>query len=144
MVNENRKLTENLLIRNKNVERLESDIDGLKTENVLLKSRIDELSKEKITLKTEITDLKRKIDDNNTDTFVKNVIENDDNCRHYTGFLAQNNNEISMTVNFRLCKQTKQVKQPRESMTACMLYRAILKLKRLCNLRCVKVRFRLG
>ena len=86
LINENRKLTENLLIRNKNVERLESDIDGLKTENVLLKSRIDELSKEKITLKTEITDLKRKIDDNNTDTFVKHVIENDDNCRHYTGF----------------------------------------------------------
>ena len=86
LVKEKRQLTKSLKLKNVQTVILENAIAELQQENLLLKAKVSEINNENKDLKTEANVIKKKFEDESSSTFLKHVIENDDNCRIYTGF----------------------------------------------------------
>ena len=86
LVKEKRQLTEALKLKNVQTVILENTISELQQENLLLKAKVSEIINENKDLKTKTNVIKKKLEDKSSSTFLKHVIENDDNCWICTGF----------------------------------------------------------
>ena len=86
LVKEKRQLIESLKLKNLQTVTLENTIAELQQENLLLKAKVREINNENKDLWTEANIIKKTLEDKSSGTFLKHVIENDDNCRIYSGF----------------------------------------------------------